>query len=279
MSKHSVQRRFNTADLLRQKRGTPVVCLTAYDTPTAKILDPYVDLLLVGDSMGMVIYGLPNTMSVTLDMMIAHGAAVVRGTRRACVVVDMPFGTYQESKEQAFRNAARVMAETGCSAIKLEGGKEMAETVAFLVKRGIPVVGHIGVMPQSLNALDGYRSRGKTANDSEKLRQDAEALDEAGAFAIVFEGIIEPLARELTDQIDALSIGIGASPACDGQILVTPDMIGLFTDFKPKFVKHYANIHETICQAVGEYAQEVRERAFPTAEHVFSMPTAVKQKK
>lgn len=275
MSTQTIQRRKNVADLSRLKGQTPLVCLTAYDAPTAQILDPHVDLLLVGDSMGMVVYGLPSTLNVTLDMMIAHGAAVVRGSREACVVVDMPFATYQESPQVAYRNAAKIMAETGCSAIKLEGGGEMAETVAFLTGRGIPVVGHIGVMPQSLNALDGYRSRGKTAMDSEKLRQDAAAINAAGAFAIVFEGIIEPLARELTPQLNALTIGIGASAACDGQILVTPDLVGLFTEFKPKFVKRYANLNNTICEAVAAYAREVRARDFPGPEHVFSSPAAV----
>jgi 3-methyl-2-oxobutanoate hydroxymethyltransferase len=277
MSTQSFQRRKNAADLMRLKGQTPLVCLTAYDAPTAKILDPHVDLLLVGDSMGMVVYGLPSTLSVTLDMMIAHGAAVVRGSSAACVVVDMPFATYQESPQVAYRNAARIMAETGCSAIKLEGGEEMADTVHFLTQRGIPVVGHIGVMPQSLNALDGYRSRGKTAVDSDKLRRDAHAVDNAGAFAIVFEGIIEPLARELSPSLHALTIGIGASAACDGQILVTPDMVGLFTEFTPKFVKRYADVHQTICDAVAGYAKEVRAREFPGPEHIFAAPAAVRQ--
>ncbi len=270
MSAQVPVKRISVTDVAaRKSSGEPVVMLTAYTAPMANIFDPHVDVLLVGDSLGMVVYGMDSTLPVTLDMMIAHGAAVVRGSRQAMVVVDLPFGSYQESPAQAFSSAARVMAETGAAAVKLEGGVEMAETVAFLVKRGVPVVGHVGLTPQHVNALGGFRSQGRTEAEADKIRADAQAISEAGAFAIVIEGTVEPLAREITNQISAVTIGIGASPACDGQVLVSEDILGIFTEFKPKFVKRYATLADDISDAVQTYAAEVRSRAFPTQEYCF----------
>ncbi len=250
-----------------RKGGEPLVCLTAYTTQMAKLLDPHVDLLLVGDSLGMVVYGMDNTLGVTVDMMIAHGGAVVRGAQRACVIVDLPFGSYQESPEAAFRTAARVMGATGCDGVKLEGGEEMAETVAFLTKRGIPVLGHVGLMPQSVHSIGGFRARGRSKSEAERILADAEAVAEAGAFAVVVEGTVEPLARELTTRLTVPTIGIGASPACDGQILVTDDMAGVFTEFTPKFVKRYGDVAAVLEGAAAAYAEDVRARRFPGPEH------------
>jgi 3-methyl-2-oxobutanoate hydroxymethyltransferase len=246
-----------------RKGGAPIVFLTAYTAPMARLLDPHVDVLLVGDSLGMVVYGLDSTLAVTLDMMIAHGAAVVRGSEHACVIVDMPFGSYQESPAQAFRNAARILAETGCAAVKLEGGAELAETIRFLIGRGIPVCGHIGLLPQSVNAAGGYRTHGRDEAEAAKIF----AVSDAGAFAIVVEGTMEPLARAITEEIAAPTIGIGASPACDGQVLVSDDLLGLFTDFTPRFVKRYADLGPEISAAAASYAADVRARRFPGPEH------------
>ncbi|TCP90479.1 ketopantoate hydroxymethyltransferase [Rhizobium sp. PP-CC-2G-626] len=265
------RRRLTPSAIQALKGERPIVSLTAYTTPIARLLDPHVDFLLVGDSLGMVLYGMESTLGVTLEMMIAHGQAVMRGTSAACVVVDMPFGSYQESREQAFRNAARILKETGCSAIKLEGGAEMAETVDFLSSRGIPVLGHVGLMPQLVNTTGGYRSLGRTEREAAKIRRDAKAIDDAGAFAIVVEGTVEPLAREITASLKAPTIGIGASPACDGQILVSDDMLGLFNDFKPRFVKHFANLAPQISAAAEAYAAEVKARSFPGPEHTFTV--------
>ncbi len=255
--------------LKASKGGTPAVALTAYTTPMAKLLDPYVDVLNVGDSVGMVLYGMENTLGVTLDMMIAHGAAVVRGANRACVIVDMPFGTFQESPQSAFRNAARIMAETGCSAVKLEGGTEMAETIAYLVDRGIPVLGHVGLKPQSVHQLGGFRAQGKTPAEAARILADGRAVAEAGAFAIVIECVVEAVARELTQSVKVPTVGIGASPACDGQVLVTEDMLGLFPDFTPKFVQRYAELGQALSAAVQEFAEDVRARRFPEAKHCY----------
>ena len=233
------------------KGGTPIVCLTAYTSLTAVLLDDRVDLLLVGDSLGMVLYGMESTLGVTLEMMIAHGQAVMRGSKRACVIVDLPFGSYQESKESAFRNAARVMKEVGCAGVKLEGGVEMAETIRFLAERGIPVLGHVGLLPQSVNTAGGFRSLGRGEKEAAAIIEDAKAVGEAGAFAMVIEGTVEPLARDITGIVPVPTIGIGASPACDGQILVTEDLIGLFSDFKPKFVKRYAELGEASPRPAG----------------------------
>ena len=256
-------------ELRARKGGTPIVCLTAYTAPMARRLDPHVDLLLVGDSLGMVVYGFDSTLPVTLDMMIAHGAAVVRGASHACIVVDMPFASYQASPFEAYRNAARIMAETGCDAVKLEGGVEMAETVQFLAARDIPVLGHVGLMPQSVRAAGGYKVRGRSEKDADQVIADGEAIAQAGAFGLVIEGTVEPVARELTRRIDIPTIGIGASAACDGQVLVVDDMLGVFTEFTPKFVKRYADLGSEIDSAVQAYARDVRSRAFPASEHLF----------
>jgi len=256
-------------DIRRRKGGDPIVCLTAYTAPMARILDPRVDLILVGDSLGMVLYGMDTTLGVTLDTMIAHGRAVARSCRHACVVVDMPFGSYQESPQQAYRNAARVLAETGCAAVKIEGGEEMAETVAFLAKRGIPVLGHVGLLPQSVNAFGGFRYQGRDDAGARRIVADAKAIAEAGAFAMVIEATAEPVARNVTAEVPVPTIGIGASPACDGQILVTEDIVGLADDYSPSFVKRYAAVGHLISAAVNDFAEDVRARRFPGPEHCF----------
>ena len=271
MSAVGRQKRVSPAAITALKGERPIVCLTAYTTPIARLLDPHCDLLLVGDSLGMVLYGMESTIGVTTEMMIGHGKAVMRAATHACVIVDMPFGAYQESREQAFRTAARIMMETGCDGVKLEGGEEMAETVAFLVKRGIPVFGHVGLMPQQVSATGGYRSLGRTEDESDKIRRDAAAIGQAGAFAMVIEGTVEPLAREITANVAVPTIGIGASPACDGQVLVCDDMLGLFNDFKPRFVKHFASLAPLVSQAAEDYAREVRARTFPADEHTFKL--------
>ncbi|MCO5063316.1 MAG: 3-methyl-2-oxobutanoate hydroxymethyltransferase [Rhizobiaceae bacterium] len=259
-------------DIRARKGGTPLVCLTAYTTPVARLLDPHCDVVLVGDSVGMVLHGLASTLDVSLDMMVMHGKAVRRGLENALMVVDMPFGSYEESEAQAFRSAARVMAETGCAAVKLEGGASMAPTIRFLTARGIPVMAHIGLTPQAVNAFGGYRVQGRAA-DADRIRNDATAVADAGAFAVVLEKITEPLARDITRQIAIPTIGIGASPGCDGQILVVDDMLGFFTDFRPKFVRRYAELGQTAAEAVANYAADVRDRRFPASEHTYSDAT------
>ncbi len=271
MSVHAKAKKITVPDIKARKGAVPVVCLTAYTSLTAVLLDENVDLLLVGDSLGMVLYGMDSTLGVTLEMMIAHGQAVMRGARRACVIVDLPFGSYQESPESAFRNAARVMKEVGCAGIKLEGGVEMAATIRFLVERGIPVLGHIGLLPQSVNTAGGFRSLGREEKEAADIMEDAKAVAAAGAFAVVIEGTVEPLAREITAAVPIPTIGIGASPACDGQILVTEDLVGLFSGFKPRFVKRYAELGEGIAQAAKAYAEDVRAGRFPTLEHCFGV--------
>ncbi len=246
-----------------------MVWLTAYSAPTARAMDAHVDAILVGDSLGMTVYGMDSTLTVTLDMMIAHGRAVVRASSRACVIVDMPFASYQASPADAYRGAARVMAETGCAAVKLEGGVEMAETITFLVARGIPVVGHVGLTPQSVNRFGGYRAQGRTAAEAQKITADAKAVVAAGAFALVIEKTLEPLARAITKAVSVPTIGIGASPACDGQVLVVDDVTGVFDQFKPKFVKRYAEVGRDVSNAVAAYAADVRAGRFPTMEHCF----------
>ncbi len=270
MSVQNRPQRLSVTRIRQRKGGDKLVCLTAYTAPVARVLDQEVDLLLVGDSLAMVIYGFDSTLPVTLDMMIAHGAAVVRATSRAAVVVDLPFGSYQASPADAFRAAARVMAETGCMAVKLEGGEEMAETVAFLSQRGIPVMGHVGLTPQAVNQLGGYRSRGHQDEEQRKIMADGAAIAKAGAFSLVIEGVNEGLARELTEAVPIPTIGIGASAACDGQILVTDDMLGLFADFTPKFVKRYAALGDAIRDAARSYAEDVRTNRFPAPEHTYS---------
>ena len=246
----------------------PVVMLTAYTARQAQLLDAHCDLLLVGDSLGQVIYGLDSSVPVTLEMMIAHGAAVVRGSYHAVVVVDMPFGTYEASPQAAFASASRVLKETGCAAIKLEGGEAMADTVAFLVARGIPVMGHVGLTPQAVNVLGGYNARGRSDAEGAKIVADAKGLDDAGAFAIVIEGVVEPIAIEVTRAVACPTIGIGASAQCDGQVLVTEDMLGMF-DRVPRFVKRYEEIAEVIGRAAETYAAEVRARTFPGIDQTY----------
>jgi 3-methyl-2-oxobutanoate hydroxymethyltransferase len=272
MSVQNRPQRLSITRIKQRKGGDKLVCLTAYTAPVARVLDPEVDLLLVGDSLAMVIYGFESTLPVTLDMMIAHGAAVVRATSHAAIVVDLPFGSYQASPADAFRAAARVMAETGCMAVKLEGGEEMAETVGFLSQRGIPVMGHVGLTPQAVNQLGGYRSRGHQDEEQRKIMADGVAIAKAGAFSLVIEGVNEGLARDLTEAVTIPTIGIGASAACDGQILVTDDMLGLFADFTPKFVKRYAALGDAIRDAARSYAEDVRTNRFPAPEHTYSAP-------
>ncbi|MCQ1839386.1 3-methyl-2-oxobutanoate hydroxymethyltransferase [Neorhizobium galegae] len=269
MSTAGFAKRLTPCRIRAMKGGTPIVCLTAYTTPMARLLDEHCDLLLVGDSLGMVLYGMESTVSVTLDMMIAHGKAVMRGATRSCVVVDMPFGSYQETRELAYRNAVRILQETGCEAVKLEGGEEMAETIAFLTARGVPVLGHIGLMPQQVHTAGGYRSVGHSDEEVAKIRRDADAIGSSGAFAVVIEGTVETFAREATASIPVPTIGIGASVACDGQILVSDDMLGLFSDFTPRFVKRYDELGKRVGAAVAAYAADVRSRAFPTEKHTF----------
>lgn len=246
----------------------PIVMLTAYTARQAQLLDAHCDLLLVGDSLGQVIYGLDSSVPVTLEMMAAHGAAVVRGSYHAVVIVDMPFGSYEQSPAQAFESASRLLKETGCAGVKLEGGEAMAETVEFLVKRGIPVIGHVGLTPQAVNVLGGYGARGKSEAEAKKIVADAKALDAAGAFAIVVEGVIEPLAIEVTKAVACPTIGIGGSAQCDGQVLVTEDMLGMF-ERVPRFVKRYEEIASVISGAAERYAAEVRARTFPGVEQTY----------
>ena len=246
----------------------PLVMLTAYTARQAQLLDPHCDILLVGDSLGQVIYGLPSTLPVTLDMMLAHGAAVVRGSYHSVVVVDMPFGSYEASPQQAFASASRLMAETGCAAVKLEGGQAMAETIAFLTRRGIPVMAHVGLTPQAVNALGGYGARGRSQEEHEKILSDGQAIAQAGAFAVVVEGVIEPIAVALTRTLEIPVIGIGASAQCDGQVLVTEDMLGMF-ERVPRFVKRYGDIAGVISETAAKYAAEVRERSFPGPEQTY----------
>ena len=258
-----------TVPAIRKAKGaTPLVMLTAYTCRMAQILDPHCDILLVGDSLAQVVYGLPSTVPVSLDMMCAHGAAVVRGSYHSLVVIDMPFGSYEESPAQAFRSASRILKETGAAAVKLEGGEAMAETIAFLSARGIPVMAHIGLTPQAVNALGGYGARGRGAAEQAKLMRDAIAIDQAGAFAVVVEGVIEPIAIEITHAIGCPTIGIGASAACDGQVLVIDDMLGMF-DRVPRFVKKFADLSGQIETAAIQYAEDVRSRAFPAEEQTY----------
>ena len=250
------------------KVDEPLVMLTAYTARQAQLLDAHCDILLVGDSLAQVIYGLPSTIPVTLDMMANHAAAVVRGSYHAVVVVDMPFGSYESSKEQAFESAAYLLKQSGAAAVKLEGGEQMAETVAFLNQRGIPVMGHVGLTPQAVNVLGGYMARGRSDAEADKIVSDAKALDEAGAFAIVIEGVVEPIAIEATKAVSCPTIGIGASAQCDGQVLVTEDMLGMF-ERVPRFVKKYEAIADVIEKTVAQYAEEVRERSFPGPDQTY----------
>jgi len=262
-----------TVPAIRQRKqggltAEPIVMLTAYTARQAQLLDPHCDILLVGDSLGQVIYGLPSSVPVTLDLMAAHGAAVVRGSYHSVVIVDMPFGTYEASPEQAFASAARLLKETGCAGIKLEGGEAMAPTVAFLTQRGIPVMGHVGLTPQAVNVLGGYNARGRSEAEAAKIVRDAQALADAGAFAIVVEGVVEPIAVAVTEAVPCPVIGIGGSARCDGQVLVTEDMLGMF-ERVPRFVKRYEAIGDIISGAAARYAAEVRSRTFPGIEQTY----------
>ena len=270
MSIEPTTRRLTAPDIRARKGVTPIVSLTAYHAHTAAIVDKYADFMLVGDSLGMVMHGMDSTIGVPLDLMIMHGRAVVRGSKQALVVVDMPFGTYEESPSVAFRNAARIMKETACGAVKLEGGKRMAETINFLAERGIPVMAHIGLTPQAINTMGGFKTQGRDMAQWPLIKQDARAVTEAGAFAVVLEGIVEPLAAEITREIAIPTIGIGASKECDGQILVLEDMLGL-NPRVPKFVKKYGQVGDAIEAAVAAYAQDVKARSFPTEEHVYTL--------
>jgi len=255
----------------RKAEGTteqPIVMLTAYTMRMAQLLDPHCDMLLVGDSLGQVIYGLPSTIPVSLDMMCAHGAAVVRGSWHALVAVDMPFGSYEGSPEQAFTSASRVMKETGCAAVKLEGGEAMAPTIRFLSERGIPVIGHVGLTPQAVNMLGGYGARGREEKEAAKILSDARAVAESGAFCIVVEGVMEDIATDVARSVAPPVIGIGASAQCDGQVLVTEDMLGLF-ERTPRFVKRYDDLAARIGEAAASYAAEVKSRAFPTSDQTY----------
>ena len=268
MSASSPVRPVMAADILARKGGEPIVCLTAYTTPMARLVDAHCDITLVGDSLGMVVHGLPSTLGVTMEMMILHGQAVARGISRSMLVIDMPFGSYEESPAQAFASARRLMAETGCTAVKLEGGRHMAGTIRFLVERGIPVMAHVGLTPQAVNALGGYKVQGRGA-DAERVMADAQAVAEAGAFSVVLEKVPDGLSRRITETLAIPTIGIGASAGCDGQVLVLDDMLGLFTDFRPKFVKRYGDLGPAADEAIAAYAADVRARRFPGPEHVF----------
>ncbi len=269
MSSHANRPRRRTApDIRARKGGEPIVALTSYHAHTARLADPHVDMLLVGDSLGMVLYGHGSTIPVTLEQMITHGQVVASATRQALVVIDMPFGAYEESPQQAFRNAARVLKETGAAAVKLEGGERMAETIRFLTERGVPVMAHIGLTPQLVNTLGGFKVQGRDPAQWAAIEADAAAVAEAGAFCVVLEAIAEPLAKRITAQCPIPTIGIGASAACDGQILVMEDMLGL-NPRPPRFVKEYASLASEIERAIAAYAGDVRARAFPAAEHTY----------
>jgi 3-methyl-2-oxobutanoate hydroxymethyltransferase len=270
MSQHAPQKRTTAPDIRARKGGSPIVSLTSYHAHTARIADPYVDFLLVGDSLGMVMHGFESTLPVPLDLMIMHGRAVMRGAQKSLVVVDMPFGSYEESPAQAFRNAARVIKDTECGAIKLEGGKRMAETIRFLTERGIPVMAHVGLTPQSINVLGGFKAQGRTEDQWAAIEDDARVVADAGAFAVVLEAIAEPLAVKITRAVEIPTIGIGASVACDGQILVMEDMLGL-SPRVPRFVKEFGKVGEAIRGAIAMYAEDVKERRFPEPENTYGM--------
>ncbi len=278
MSASTALRPVLPADILARKGGAPLVVLTAYTTPVARLVDRHCDITLVGDSLGMVLHGMPSTIGVTLEMMILHGRSVVRGSQKSMVVIDMPFGSYEESPAQACRNAARLMAETGAPAIKLEGGVHMAETIAFLTARGVPVMAHIGLTPQAVNTLGGYKVVGRDG-EAEKVLADARAVQEAGAFSVVLEKVPQGLAGRITAELAIPTIGIGAGVDCDGQVLVVDDMLGLFTDFRPKFVKRFGELGRAADEAIASYAAEVRARSFPAPEHAFADVLPAKEPK
>ncbi len=269
MSATSPQKPVLPPDIRAMKGGAPVVVLTAYTTPMARLVDRHCDVALVGDSVGMVLHGMPSTLGVSMEMMILHGRAVMRGLERAMAVIDMPFGSYEEGPQQAFRNAARLIAGTGAPAVKLEGGARMAETIAFLTARGVPVMAHVGLTPQAVNTAGGYRVVGR-GDEGEQVLADARAVEAAGAFAVVLEKVPEGLAGRVTAALSIPTIGIGAGAACDGQVLVVDDMLGMFTDFRPKFVRRYAELGQAADAAIAQYAADVRARRFPAPEHAFA---------
>lgn len=269
MSAQSKIKRIGVPDIRARKGGEPLVCLTAYDAPMARLLDPHCDILLVGDSLGMVVHGLDSTIGVTLEMMILHGKAVMRAAKQALVVIDLPFGSYEKSPEQAFESASRVLAETGAQAVKIESGVYAADTIRFLTERGIPVMGHVGLRPQAALNEGGFKAKGRDEAERERVFREAREADAAGAFAIVIEGVAEEIARQITAEVAAPTIGIGASAACDGQILVTQDMLGLF-DWTPKFVRRYARLSGVVEDAVKAYGADVKSRAFPAAAETYS---------
>ena len=264
--------RLTASDIAARKGREPLVCLTAYTAPIAEILDETCDVILVGDSVGMVLHGLPNTVGVTLEMMILHGQAVMRASHKAMVVVDMPFGTYEADPREAYANAVRVLKETGAQGVKLESGPVVAETIAYLVRRGIPVMGHVGLRPQSALVEGGFRAKGREPEERMKVLAEAEAAADAGAFAVVVEGVAEGLARQITERLKVPTIGIGASSGCDGQILVTDDMLGLF-EWTPRFVRRYADLKTEIGDAVRAYAEDVRARRFPALAETYFAKT------
>ncbi len=269
-SKCTGRGRISVPSIQSRKGDVPIVCLTAYTAPMAELIDQHADLILVGDSVGMVVHGLDSTLDVTMEMMIMHGQAVRRGAKRALVVVDMPFGSYEESPEVAYRNAVRLIKETGCEAVKLEGGAYMADTIAFLTERGIPVMAHVGLMPQAKNVAGGFKVVGRRQTEWARIEEDARRVAEAGAFAVVLEGIAEPLAERITQAVNIPTIGIGASHLCDGQILVTDDMLGMFQK-TPRFVKRYADMRLDISEGLEAYADDVRARRFPSEKYTYSM--------
>lgn len=270
MSVHKTIKRITSSEIRSRKGQQPIVSLTAYQAYTARIADPYCDILLVGDSVGMIVYGFETTLPVNLDMMILHGQAVMRGSQKALVVVDMPFGSYEESPEQAFLNASRILAQTGCGAIKLEGGSYMAETIDFLCTRGIPIMAHIGLTPQAVNRFGGFKTQGRKESDWQRIEADGAAVEEAGAFAVVLEGIVEPLAVKLTEKLSIPTIGIGASNRCDGQILVMEDMLG-YGAHAPKFVRRYGAFEQEMETAIKNYAEDVKNRTFPAESEVYKL--------
>jgi 3-methyl-2-oxobutanoate hydroxymethyltransferase len=273
MSAQTQSARKTVKDIAAAKGATPLVCLTAYTAPMAAMLDETCDLLLVGDSVGMVVHGLPTTVGVTVEMMILHGQAVMRTSKRAFVVVDMPFGSYEASLEQAFMNASRIMRETGCQAVKIEAGEYAAATVRHLVDRGIPVMAHVGLRPQATNVDGGFKAKGRTEKERAKVIAEAIAADEAGCFAMVIEGVAEDLAAQITKQVSCPTVGIGASATCDGQILVTDDLLGMF-DWTPRFVRRYADLRGEIGRAAEGYAKDVRARAFPGEKETYALKKA-----
>lgn len=271
MSVHTAQKRVSIPDLRHMKSVAKIVMLTAYTKPMAQLIDEHCDVLLVGDSLAMVVYGMDSTLGISLDTMIAHTQAVMRGSSHSCVLLDMPFGSYQESKQQAYRNCARAMAESGAQGLKLEGGAELVETVEFLVARGIPIMPHIGLMPQRVHEMGGFKAQGREEDAATKWTVIAKNFEAAGAFGILIEGTVEPVARAVTEAIKIPTIGIGASPACDGQVLVTEDILGLFPDFTPKFAKRFTDVGLAVSAAAADYAKEVRANEFPSPEHCFGV--------